>query len=103
MRLCLGLVSVMCSAAAFGQAQESRRPEHRVLASTQENQRYVFGQISDYRRDQYMLDTRTGRLWRIVTRKLAPKEGETPTGDGFEVLEPVPYTNVNDGRLSITP
>jgi hypothetical protein len=27
--------------------------------------RYVFGQISDSNKDQYMLDTQTGRLWRI--------------------------------------
>ena len=28
--------------------------------------RFVFGQISDYRADQYMLDTQTGRLWQVV-------------------------------------
>lgn len=27
--------------------------------------RFVFGQISDSSKDQYMLDTQTGRLWRI--------------------------------------
>jgi hypothetical protein len=27
--------------------------------------RYVFGQVSDSSKDQYMLDTQTGRLWRI--------------------------------------
>jgi hypothetical protein len=27
--------------------------------------RYVFGQISDSSKDQFMLDTETGRLWRI--------------------------------------
>jgi hypothetical protein len=30
-----------------------------------ESGRYVFGQISDSSKDQYMLDTQTGRLWRI--------------------------------------
>jgi hypothetical protein len=28
--------------------------------------RFVFGQIGGYRRDQYMLDTHTGRLWLIT-------------------------------------
>lgn len=28
--------------------------------------RYVFGQISSMRADQYMLDTQTGRLWQIT-------------------------------------
>jgi hypothetical protein len=27
--------------------------------------RYVFGQVSDSSKDQYMLDTYSGRLWRI--------------------------------------
>lgn len=28
--------------------------------------RYVFGQISAMRRDQYLLDTQTGRVWQLV-------------------------------------
>ena len=28
--------------------------------------RFVFGQVSDSGKDQFMLDTRTGRLWRIA-------------------------------------
>lgn len=28
--------------------------------------RYVFGQISEYRKDQYLLDTATGRVWQTV-------------------------------------
>ena len=35
-----------------------------VLSS--EGGRYVFGQISDMARDQFMLDTKTGRLWQVV-------------------------------------
>lgn len=42
--------------------------------------RYVFGQISDSSKDQFMLDTLTGRLWRI---------GETGTVGLF--LQSVPY------------
>lgn len=29
--------------------------------------RYVFGQISEGRIDQYLLDTQTGRLWTFIT------------------------------------
>lgn len=32
--------------------------------------RYAFGQISALSRDQYMLDTQTGRLWQLVCVKL---------------------------------
>lgn len=31
------------------------------------NGRYVFGQISPLRADQFMLDTQTGRLWQLMT------------------------------------
>jgi hypothetical protein len=39
-------------------------PAGKVLSST--GGRYVFGQISDSGKDQFMLDTQTGRLWRIA-------------------------------------
>jgi hypothetical protein len=39
-------------------------PSGKVLSST--GGRYVFGQISDSGKDQFMLDTHTGRLWRIA-------------------------------------
>jgi len=31
--------------------------------------RYVYGQISEFGRDRFMLDTQTGRLWQLVTDK----------------------------------
>ena len=42
--------------------------------------RYVFGQVSNFRRDQYMLDTTTGRIWQIVE-----------DSDKRLKLQPVPY------------
>ncbi len=51
---------------------------HRILCS--EYGRYVFGQISDSSKDQFMLDTYTGRLWRIAV-----------TGDVGIHLTPVLY------------
>jgi hypothetical protein len=30
------------------------------------NGRFVLGQISDFRSDQYLLDTQTGRIWQAV-------------------------------------
>jgi hypothetical protein len=42
--------------------------------------RYVFGQISEYRCDQYMLDTKTGRLWQVVMNS-----------DSIACLQPVNY------------
>jgi len=43
--------------------QESQKA---VLSAT--NGRYVFGQVSDSDQDQFMLDTATGRLWRLTKR-----------------------------------
>jgi hypothetical protein len=53
--------------------------------------RYVFGQISSVRADQYMLDTQTGRLWQIaVDTNNAP------------ILQAVPYKSVS-GNLNLVP
>jgi hypothetical protein len=53
--------------------------------------RFVFGQISDSGKDQFMLDTLTGRLWRI---------GES--SDVGMHLRPIPY-RVEDGKYSPVP
>ena len=42
----------------------SPQPQQNVLSSS--NGRFVFGQISDSSKDQFMLDTFSGRLWRIA-------------------------------------
>ena len=76
--------------AQFGLSQTPQRsgsPE-KVLSSGVG--RYVFGQISDSSKDQYMLDTLTGRLWRI---------GETSSGLH---LREIPYRDAK-GKLSPCP
>lgn len=75
-------------------------PQQKILDSS--TGRFVFGQISEYRRDQYMLDTQTGRLWQIVTRKMKNPDGSEVQGDGASILEPVPYLDLN-GQLNFTP
>ena len=42
----------------------SPQSQQNVLSSS--NGRFVFGQISDSSKDQFMLDTFSGRLWRIA-------------------------------------
>jgi len=39
-------------------------PQKALLSSP--NGRFVFGQVSDSSKDQFMLDTLSGRLWRIT-------------------------------------
>jgi len=82
--------AIVAMALPFGSAavaQASNQPA--VLGG---NGRYVFGQINEYNADQYMLDTATGRLWRLVD-----------TADGnSSVLEMVPYA-MTDGRSQQLP
>jgi hypothetical protein len=66
-----------------------------------EGGRFVFGQISEYRRDQYMLDTRTGRLWQTV-EATSPKSAEGTGGQTYIVLQEIRYVDRN-GRESSEP
>ncbi len=89
--ICTGMATFIAPAfAQFGiaPAPAPRIPSEKVLSSG--NARYVFGQISDSSKDQYMLDTLTGRLWRI---------GETSSGLH---LREIPYRD-EKGRLSPYP
>ena len=69
--------------------QESEKSRQEVLSS--ENGRFVFGQISDSSKDQFMLDTQTGRLWRIAE-----------TGAIGSFLRAIPYRD-DKGEISPVP
>lgn len=49
-----------------------------------ENGRYELKQISDVRRDQYLIDNATGRVWNIVLRGKSEDSGEL-------VFSPMPF------------
>lgn len=80
------LVAAMVLVAAGAWGQSSPREAGSVLASP--GGRYVFGQISPARRDQYMLDTQTGRLWQIVQTTYKKEDGTDGT---FEMLQTISY------------
>jgi hypothetical protein len=71
-------------------ARAQEKTEHTVLSAP--GGRFVFGQVSNMARDQYMLDTLTGRLWQIV------KDSE-----GVIVLQRVPYLFGPDSRTLNAP
>jgi hypothetical protein len=84
------LLALFCSANALAQtlgtsAQRTEESEQEVLSS--ENGRFVFGQISDSSKDQFMLDTATGRLWRIAE-----------TGEIGMYLRAIPYRD-DEGEI----
>ena len=73
----------------FGLKTASLRKSYRVLSRP--NGRFVFGQISESSKDQYMLDTWTGRLWRMTENSQVGK-----------FLTPIPYKR-KDGKYSVLP
>lgn len=54
--------------------------------------RFVFGQISSYRSDQYLIDTETGRVWNLVQDDQKAK-----------VLQPIPFSAFFGPATSVTP
>ncbi|MBN1106874.1 MAG: hypothetical protein JXL84_25955 [Deltaproteobacteria bacterium] len=89
--LWIGLTAANVSAQAFGLGTQQlpQKPQPNVLCSP--GCRYVFGQVSDSSKDQFMLDTFTGRLWRV-----------SETGEVGLFLSPVPY-RIKDGKYSPLP
>ena len=73
----------------FGTGAEGYEATSGLLASS--NARFIFGQVSDSSKDQFMLDTVTGRLWRIA------ESGKLGTH-----LKPVLYCE-EDGQCSPVP
>jgi hypothetical protein len=80
------LFAVMAFAALGAWGQTTTKDTGKVLSSA--SGRYVFGQISEYRKDQYLLDTQTGRLWRIVQVSFKKDDGTDGT---YEKLDSMPF------------
>lgn len=70
---------------AAAQGYPPPEPARPILGG--EGARFVFGQVSAMRADQYLLDTQTGRLWQI-----------TKARDGLIVLQPVPVELIGGKR-----
>jgi hypothetical protein len=81
--------NVCAQAFGLGASQGPQRPQPNVLCSP--GCRFVFGQVSDSSKDQFMLDTFTGRLWRVAE-----------TGEVGLFLSPVPY-RIKEGTYSPLP
>ena len=91
------LGALLCNAGGtaaqpFGMAggQVQQKPQPQVLGSP--TGRFVFGQISDSSKDQFMLDTLTGRLWRIAE-----------SGQIGIYLTPVPYRDAEGKCVPLPP
>ena len=54
--------------------------------------RWVYGQVGPNRADQFLLDTQSGRMWRMVLAK-----------ESLMLLEPVPFADQEGKAVSFTP
>ena len=77
--------------AQFGfTSKQVQQKSHRAVLSTTQG-RFAFGQVSESSEDKFMLDTFTGRLWRLNKR----------TDSGL-CLTVIPYRS-KDGKCSSLP
>jgi len=83
----LGATTVCAQPLGLGSSQ-LRPSQNKILSS--ENGRFVFGQVSNSGKDQFMLDTATGRLWRI-----------SETGRIGIFLKSVPYLDEKGERSTL--
>lgn len=83
------LATPVCAQLGLTTPSPQTPPAGKVLSSAAG--RFVFGQISDSSKDQFMLDTQTGRLWRI---------GES--SDVGTHLRAIPYRD-KQGNVSLCP
>ncbi len=85
----ISAIKVFAQPFGIGSSQPQQKPKQEILNTT--GGRFVFGQISDSSKDKFMLDTVTGRLWRIAE-----------TGEAGMFLRSIPYRTA-DGKLSPVP
>ncbi len=74
-------ITFFCVSFVFAENDAIKSPQQKIMSSP--NGRYVFSQVSEFARHQYMLDTQTGRLWQIVHDE---KDNNK--------LQPVPYIQI---------
>lgn len=94
LRIAISLLLPAVAVPALAQEAREKPTPTKVLAT--DGGRYVLGQISEYRRDQFLLDTKTGRVWKTVVMKSDEDK------DGVVVLQPVYFVSP-DGKASQDP
>ena len=85
----LGSMNIYAQPLGLMSQKPQEKSQQKLLSSA--NGRFVFGQISNSSKDQFMLDTFTGKLWRIAE-----------SGAIGIFLRSVPYRN-KDGKCSALP
>lgn len=87
------------SKAALAEDPARNQTQQKNLSS--QNGRFVFGQISGLARDQYMLDTQTGKLWQLTLSDSYDAEGKK--NGTYTFLNPIGYQDWKSGTLKQEP
>ena len=90
----LFLIGAVIAAALPAHAQNNAAGQ--VLSS--QSGRFVYGQVSTFRRDQFMLDTQTGRMWQLQCLET----GNDPAGCKQLGLLPILYADLNGNPAGFT-
>ena len=90
------LVGAVCTMPAFAADAVKIAPGAQRIST--DGGRFVFGQVSEMRKDQFMLDTKTGKMWRIVYAPYKNAKGEDIPGETYPILEPVLYEDTKGAR-----
>jgi hypothetical protein len=102
----LFLLVVLSAASVYAQfgvmTQQPPQESHKAVLSSAHG-RYVFGQISDSDQDQFMLDTATGRLWRLTKRSdigvcLSTVPYRSAEGECSPLPESVPVSEAGEAK-----
>jgi hypothetical protein len=93
------MVFLFAAFAAVTSAPSAAQDQPVISVLTAPGGRYAFGQISRLGRDQYMLDTQTGRLWQLVC--VQQSEGQDKTCKAT-VLQSIDYLD-DQGKYVTAP
>jgi hypothetical protein len=92
---------IVVALAVFAAPSSATEPPASGTVMAGHGGRFVFGKISDYRRDQFMLDTQSGRLWRMVCLEFAAPPNATDCVQ--YALSEIPYVDATGAAATSVP
>ncbi len=86
------ITAIFLLTASISFANESNSDSKTIGIGTHQGGRFAVVQISNFRRDQFLIDTHTGRLWSIVYDEKQQAK-----------LQPIPYIGLGFGEERMLP
>ena len=88
------IAAIALTLASFSTCAETAVQSFPALGST--GGRYVFGQLSEFQKDKFLLDTQTGRVWIMICT-------DDKGAQCWRGFQSVPFMDGNGNRLSTAP